>query len=181
VHGEEQGAEVPDQAAGLSDPDPEPRDGARDRNLDRELADLLRDARERLGADYAAIGILDRRRHSLERFIIAGLDDRTREAIGALPRGRGVLGALIVDPRPLRLDDVVTDPRSYGFPPGHPEMHSFLGVPILVDGEACGNLYFAKERPGAFDEGDERTAIDLAARVATIVEASGVGRADPPQ
>jgi signal transduction protein with GAF and PtsI domain len=86
----------------------------------------LETARELTGARYAALGILDRDRHRLERFVTRGVDEQTHHAIGDLPHGRGVLGVLIADPRPLRLDDVGEHPRSYGFPPGHPPMRSSL-------------------------------------------------------
>jgi two-component system, NarL family, sensor histidine kinase DevS len=93
---------------------------------ERVLRRLLEAARELTGAQYAALGILDRDRTGLERFITVGIDERTRAAIGDLPRGRGVLGLLITDPKPLRLSEVGDHPRSYGFPPGHPSMHTFL-------------------------------------------------------
>src|SRR6187397_660317 len=84
------------------------------------LERLLGVARELTGARYAAIGVLDERREELERFLTAGIDPDTHRAIGDLPRGRGVLGVLIDDPRPLRLADVGLHPRSYGFPLAHP-------------------------------------------------------------
>ena len=118
-------------------------------------------ARDLTSAEYAALGVLDRDGKELERFIYLGIDDETRRAIGSLPRGRGVLGELIREPVPLRLRDVNEHPHAYGFPPGHPPMHSFLGVPITVRGEAYGNLYMT-EKQGAeeFDEDDEAAATD---------------------
>ena len=98
------------------------------------LQRLLEVARELTGARYAAIGVLDESRERLERFVTAGIDAETRRAIGDLPRGRGVLGVLIKDPRPLRLPDVSAHPQSYGFPLAHPPMHTFLGVPIVIEG-----------------------------------------------
>lgn len=139
-------------------------------DLDGALAGLLEMAVEIVGAAYGAIGILDDARLRLEHFVTAGLHGATDQEIGAHPRGRGVLGLLIADPRPLRIDDVADDPRSYGFPPGHPVMHGFLGAPVLLGGEPCGNLYFAEKRSGAFGEPDERTAIALASLAADIVE-----------
>ena len=111
--------------------------------LDPELvlSRLLEVACEMTGARYAALGVLDSERRELERFITRGIDEEGQRAIGALPRGRGVLGLLIEDPKPLRLTDVGEHPRSYGFPAGHPPMRSFLGVPIMIQGEAWGNLY----------------------------------------
>ena len=84
-------------------------------------------ARELTGARFAALGIVDESGMGLERFISRGLEDGVERAIGAPPRGRGVLGELIRDPRPLRLEDVGEHPSFYGFPPGHPVMRTFLG------------------------------------------------------
>jgi signal transduction histidine kinase len=132
-------------------------------DLEVVLERVLDAARALTGARYAAVGVLDERRRELERFLTVGIDEETHHAIGELPRGRGVLGVLIADPRPLRLDDVGHHPRSYGFPPGHPPMHSFLGVPVIVRGEVFGNLYLTeKEGGGEFDEQDEETAVVLA-------------------
>src|SRR4051812_27730858 len=123
---------------------------------------LLEVARELTGARYAAIGVLDERRERLERFLTAGIDEDTHRAIGDLPRGRGVLGALISDPRPLRLPDVGAHPQSYGFPLSHPPMTTFLGVPIVIDGEAWGNLYLTEKGQGQFTDEDEDAAVVLA-------------------
>jgi signal transduction histidine kinase len=122
------------------------------------------------GARYAAFGVLDENRHELERFITRGIDPETRRAIGNLPRGRGVLGLLIEQPRPLRLSDVGRHPRSYGFPPGHPPMANFLGVPVMVRGHAWGNLYLTEKDGGDFDEADEQSAMILAEWAAIAVE-----------
>ncbi len=130
--------------------------------LESVLRELVEVARELTDARYAALGILDENRHELERFIFTGIDEQTRARIGDLPRGRGVLGELIRDPAPLRLRDVAEHPASSGFPPGHPPMHSFLGVPILVRGEAYGNLYLAEKQSGEFDEADEQAVAILA-------------------
>jgi GAF domain-containing protein len=138
--------------------------------LDGELTRLLETARTVITAEYAALGILDPERLTLERFLTAGVDGRARAEIGHLPRGRGVLGLLIEDPVPLRLDDLAADPRSYGFPAGHPVMRSFLGVPVLIYGEAGGNLYFTDKHDGAFDEADEYAATAFAERAALLVE-----------
>src|SRR3954469_10947757 len=115
---------------------------------------LLDVARELTGARYAAIGVLDDRREALERFLTVGIDEETHRQIGDLPRGRGVLGVLISDRRPLRLADVSAHPRSYGFPFAHPEMTTFLGVPIVIEGEAWGNLYLTEKADGDFTEDD---------------------------
>ena len=123
---------------------------------------LLEVARELTGARYAAIGVLDERREGLERFLTAGIDEETHRAIGDLPRGRGVLGVLIDDPRPLRLADVGMHPQSYGFPVAHPAMKTFLGVPILIDGRAWGNLYLTEKDDGEFTDDDEESVVVLA-------------------
>src|SRR6476659_541023 len=132
-------------------------------DLESVLRSVVEAARELTSAEYAALGVLDRDRKELERFIYLGIDDETRRAIGNLPRGRGVLGELIRDPRPLRLRDVNEHPHAYGFPPGHPPMRSFLGVPISVRGETFGNLYMTqKQGAEAFGEADEAAALTLA-------------------
>jgi signal transduction histidine kinase len=141
--------------------------------LDTEavLQRILDEAREITGARYVALGVLDERRHELERFLTSGVDESTHRAIGDLPRGRGVLGVLIEDPRPLRLADVGLHPQSFGFPPHHPQMTSFLGVPILIRGLAWGNLYLTeKQRAPEFTEADEEAAIVLAQWAATAIE-----------
>jgi GAF domain-containing protein len=143
-------------------------------NLVAMLTGLLAEAKEAVRADYAALGILDAERLQLEQFLTLGVSDETRKAIGVRPRGRGVLGVLVHEPRPLRLDDVTTHQRAYGFPPGHPEMHGFLGVPILIDGKPWGNLYFTRKQTGSFDQADEALAQSYAVRIAALAEdASG--------
>ena len=139
-------------------------------DLERVLGQVLEAAREMTGARYAALGILDADRERLERFITAGIDDETRARIGALPEGRGVLGVLISDPRPLRLASVEEHPRSYGFPAHHPPMNSFLGVPILIRGQAFGNLYLTEKEGGEFTEVDEESVIVLADWAAIAIE-----------
>ena len=104
------------------------------------LGRILETARELTGARYAALGVLDERKEELERFVFVGIDEETRRVIGPLPRGGGVLGELIRNPQPLRLPDVTRHPRSFGVPPGHPPMTSFLGVLVVVRGEAWGTL-----------------------------------------
>jgi signal transduction histidine kinase len=131
-------------------------------DLDLVLDRVLETAREITGARYAALGVLNGRRTELAQFLTSGFDEETRHSIGDLPRGRGVLGVLIEHPQPLRLADVGAHPRSYGFPVGHPAMRSFLGVPVLVHGEAWGNLYLAEKEGGDFTERDEQAAVILA-------------------
>src|SRR4051794_16069009 len=132
---------------------------------------LLDVARELTGARYAAIGVLDDKREGLERFLTVGIDEETHRQIGDLPRGRGVLGVLISEPRPLRLADVSAHPRSYGFPLVHPPMTTFLGVPILIDGAAWGNLYLT-EKDGGESPGDEEEAAVVLAGGAAIATAN---------
>ncbi len=139
-------------------------------DLEGVLSRVLEVACELTGARYAAVGVLDADRRELERFITRGIEERDREAIGALPRGLGVLGLLIEDPEPLRLGNVGDHPRSYGFPPGHPPMTSFLGVPIVIHGKAWGNLYLTEKAGGGFDEADEQSALILAEWAAIAVD-----------
>jgi signal transduction histidine kinase len=131
-------------------------------DLDALLARMLEVARELTGARYAAVGIMDERREGLERFLTSGIPPAERAAIGDLPRGHGVLGLLIDDPHPLRLADVGAHPRSYGFPLSHPPMGNFLGVPILVRGEAWGNLYLTGKPDADFTDSDEKAMVVLA-------------------
>ena len=140
--------------------------------LDSEavLQRVLEAGRELTGARYAAIGILDAERRGLERFLTAGVDKETRRAIGELPRGSGILGELIRNPKPLRLADISQHPRSYGFPPEHPPMTTFLGAPVLVRGEAWGNIYLTEKDGGEFDEADEQALLVLAKWVAIAIE-----------
>jgi GAF domain-containing protein len=131
-------------------------------DLDAVLNRVLEVACEMTGARYAALGVLDAGRQELERFVTRGIDEETGRAIGDLPRGHGVLGTLIRDPRPLRLADVGSHRDSWGFPSGHPPMTTFLGVPILIQGKAFGNLYLTEKYAGDFDKHDEETMLVLA-------------------
>ena len=131
--------------------------------LEPVLQRVLAVGRELTGARYAALGVLDARRTELERFLTVGIDEDARREIGDLPRGHGVLGELIREPKPLRLVDVGAHVRSYGFPIGHPPMSTFLGVPLIVRGEAWGNLYLTeKEGDEEFTDEDEQAAVMLA-------------------
>jgi signal transduction histidine kinase len=138
-------------------------------DVEEVLDQILEAAREITGARYAALGVLNERRTELERFITLGIEPDTRGAIGDLPCGRGVLGVLIDDPRPLRLGDVGHHPQSYGFPDGHPPMDSFLGVPIVIRGEPWGNLYLTEKDGGEFTEADEQAVGVLADWAATAI------------
>ena len=124
---------------------------------DVELQDLLRhiveEARSLVDARYGALGVLDPSRTQLEQFVTVGLSEADETAVGPRPTGRGVLGLLITEPRPLQLDRLSEHPESYGFPPNHPTMTSFLGVPIRVRDEVYGNLYLTdKVGAGSFSK-----------------------------
>ena len=134
-----------------------------ERDLDALLGDVLEAARELTRAHFAALGVLDDSREELEKFLYVGIDDATRREIGPLPRGRGLLGELITHPRPLRLAEIGSHPRSFGFPPGHPPMKSFLGVPVVIRGETYGNLYLTDKSGGdEFGERDQEIVTVLA-------------------
>ncbi len=138
--------------------------------LDAVLEHILETARELTGARFAAVGILDDRRRELQAFITSGVDEDVSRAIGALPRGHGILGLLIDQPEPIRLHDVSEHPRSYGFPPGHPPMHGFLGAPIRIRGEAWGNIYLTeKEGRADFDDEDVAAIVLLAEWAAVAI------------
>ncbi len=127
------------------------------------LRQLLDVAREVTGARYAAVGVLDESREALGRFITAGVDDATHQMIGDLPRGRGILGLLIEEPRPLRLEHLGEHPRACGFPAAHPKMETFLGVPVVIRDEVWGNLYLTEKEGGLpFTVADEESAVILA-------------------
>lgn len=123
-----------------------------------------------LNARYGALGVVGPARR-LTEFITHGIDPEARARIGDLPHGRGVLGLLIADPRPVRMPDITQHPHSYGFPPHHPPMHSFLGTPIRIRDQVFGNLYLA-EKQGAreFTEDDEEIAVALAAAAGVAIE-----------
>jgi signal transduction histidine kinase len=137
-------------------------------DADAVLHHLLDVARTQTGAAYAAIGVLDERKEELERFVTAGIDEAGRQAIGALPRGHGVLGVLIEEPHALRLQDVGAHPRSYGFPAAHPPMRTFLGVPISIRGEVWGNLYLTEKAGGRPFTADDEEVVELLAASAAV-------------
>ena len=140
-------------------------------SLDAVLHKLTETAAALTGARYAALGVIDQAHEGLERFVTVGVDPETHAAIGELPRGRGILGVLISDAKPLRLADLSADPRSVGFPAHHPEMHTFLGVPILLRGRAFGNLYLTEKAGGQeFTAEDEEVVSLLAAQAAVAIE-----------
>jgi signal transduction histidine kinase len=134
-----------------------------DLDLEVVLGRLLDAARELTGARYAAVGVLDDSRRQLARFVTDGLDEDTIRRIGRLPTGRGVLGELMINPVPLRVEDVSAHPASYGFPPGHPDMRTFLGVLIEIDSLPYGNLYLCDKDGGQpFTQQDEDAVLVLA-------------------
>jgi signal transduction histidine kinase len=140
-------------------------------SLDGVLQRIVEAAAELTGARYSALGVIDRSGTGLERFVFHGIDEETRALIGDLPRGRGILGALVQDAKPLRLARLSEDPRSVGFPPGHPPMETFLGVPILLRGVVYGNLYLSEKADGAtFTDEDEEIVRLLAAQAAVAIE-----------
>ena len=140
-------------------------------SLETLLRRLIETAVELTEARYGALGVIDRLGTGLESFLTVGVDAETQKTIGDLPRGRGILGVLIRDRRSLRLQELGQDPRSVGFPPGHPPMGSFLGVPIMLRGTAFGNLYLTEKARGEeFSDADEEIVQLLAAQAAVAVE-----------
>jgi signal transduction histidine kinase len=140
-------------------------------SLEAVLQRIIEAAATLTGARYAALGVIDPSGRSLERFLTTGIDAETYDRIGDLPRGRGILGVLIRDAHALRLHDLTADPRAVGFPPHHPLMQSFLGVPILLRGVAYGNLYLTEKEGGQdFTSEDEELTSLLAAQAAVAIE-----------
>jgi two-component system, NarL family, sensor histidine kinase DevS len=140
-------------------------------SLDSLLQKLVETAAALTEARYAALGVLDPSGNRLERFITTGISQEERERIGDLPTGRGILGVLIRDASVLRLHEISEDPRSVGFPPGHPPMRTFLGVPVALRGVAYGNLYLTEKDGGVdFTEEDEESVQVLAAQAAVAIE-----------
>ena len=133
-------------------------------NLDLEslLRKIVEIGTELIHAEYGAMGVIADDQ-SLEQFITVGMDEETIARVGHLPEGKGLLGALIADPSPVRLTTITEDERSRGFPPHHPPMQSFLGVPIRVREAIYGNLYLTDSRNGVFSADDEELAVALAA------------------
>ena len=144
---------------------------AADLSLDGVLARLVAIARELTGANYAALGVLDSGpKKGLRTFVHHGMDPVQVEEIGALPTGHGLLGLLIDQPEPLRLRDIASHPKSYGFPPGHPPMSSFLGVPVRIRDQVFGNLYLTEKAEGDFSVEDENIVMALAAAAGVVIE-----------
>jgi signal transduction histidine kinase len=142
-----------------------------DLDLPAILQRIVQAAVDLVDARYGALGVLDESRSRLAQFITVGVDEETHRAIGHLPEGHGILGLLILDAEPLRLPDLREHPDSYGFPPNHPPMRSFLGVPIRVRDEVFGNLYLTdKTSAEVFTDVDEELVIGLAAAAGVAIE-----------
>ncbi|CBE70197.1 putative Histidine kinase [Candidatus Methylomirabilis oxygeniifera] len=139
-------------------------------SLEEVLQRIVNMACKLMSAKYAALGVLDGK-GGLSRFITAGIDETARQAIGPPPVGKGILGVLVREGKPLRLKNLMTDPRAHGFPSHHPVMHSFLGVPVVSKGKVRGNLYVTEKQGAAeFSEEDETLAITLATQAAIALE-----------
>lgn len=142
-----------------------------DLDLPAMLRRIVESAVELVDATYGALGVLDETGTKLSQFITIGIDDETHQAIGHLPEGHGILGLLIVDAKPLRLPDLSEHPESAGFPPNHPPMRSFLGVPIRLRDEVFGNLYLTdKFSNEVFTDVDEELVVGLAAAAGVAIE-----------
>jgi signal transduction histidine kinase len=140
-------------------------------DLDAVLTRIVSLAVDLTGASYGALGILDEHAPRIEHFITQGIDEATRARIGHHPVGKGILGLLIAERRPMRIPDIGADPRSAGFPPNHPPMHSFLGAPVMALGKVFGNLYLT-EKVGAaeFSDEDQAALVVLATQAGVAIE-----------
>jgi signal transduction histidine kinase len=139
-------------------------------SLDAVLQRIVEAGARLTDARYAALGVIDPTGSGLERFLVTGIDDETQRLIGEEPHGRGILGVLIRHAKPLRLARIADHPDSVGFPPNHPPMTTFLGVPILVRGTGYGNLYLAEKRDGEFTQEDENVITLLSSQAAVAIE-----------
>jgi signal transduction histidine kinase len=140
-------------------------------DLASALQRIIEAAAELVHARYGALGVLDETGNALSEFITVGISEPERAAIGALPKGHGILGLLIAHPAPLRLPDLTEHPDSFGFPPNHPPMKSFLGVPIRVRDQVFGNLYLCDKADGdVFTDIDEEMTVALAAAAGVAIE-----------
>jgi signal transduction histidine kinase len=139
-------------------------------SVDDVLQVIVNEVRPLVGAQYAALGIVDAD-GVMERFITSGMDAATRARIGPLPRGHGLLGLIVRENRSFRIPDLAVDPRRYGFPPHHPPMHSFLGVPVTVKGRSVGNLYLTnKSGASEFSEEDRALVETFAVHAGIAIE-----------
>ncbi len=140
-------------------------------SLERVLQQVTDTALDLIGAQYAAIGVVAADGRTLESFVTSGLSEVQRERIGPAPRGHGILGLVVREAKVVRLPDLAKHPASFGFPPHHPPMHSFLGVPIVGRRGIFGNLYLTEKLGGGeFTDDDERIVLLLAAQTAAAVD-----------
>jgi signal transduction histidine kinase len=139
-------------------------------DLPSTLRRIVETACDLVDAQYGALGVLRQGGDGLAAFIHVGVDDGTADRMGHLPEGKGVLGQLISEPYPLRIPDLGRHPSSVGFPPHHPPMQSFLGVPVLVRGEVFGNLYMTEKRHGDFTAEDEAVLTALAGAAGIAID-----------
>jgi signal transduction histidine kinase len=142
-----------------------------DLDLPTVLGRIVRSACQLVDARYGALGVLEPGHEFLSEFITHGITDEERARIGDLPRGLGLLGLLIREPHPVRVREIAEHPDSYGFPPGHPPMGSFLGTPIRIRDNVFGNLYLAEKQGVAeFTDDDEAILVALAAAAGVVIE-----------
>jgi two-component system, NarL family, sensor histidine kinase DevS len=139
--------------------------------LDATLRTIVDTAIQLVDARYGALGVRGRG-HDLVEFVYQGIDDDMRAVIGDLPQGRGVLGVLIDDPEPIRLDNIQEHPASVGFPPNHPPMRTFLGVPVKIRDEVFGNLYLSEKADGQLFSEDDEVLVQALAAAAGIAIAN---------
>ncbi|MEO5965243.1 MAG: GAF domain-containing sensor histidine kinase [Candidatus Limnocylindrales bacterium] len=162
-------AEVHGRAERLAALEAATRALAAELDIDRVLQLIVDRVRELIGARYAALGIADPRGR-IERFITSGITPEARAAIGAVPKGHGLLGLIIREAQTVRTTDIATHPESVGFPANHPVMHSFLGAPVLVKGRSAGNLYLTEKLHDPFTEDDERLVEMFAVHAGIAIE-----------
>lgn len=142
-----------------------------DLDLPAMLRRIVEAAAGLVDAQYGALGVLNDAGTGLSQFLTVGIDDETHRLIGDLPEGHGILGLLIRDPKPIRLPDLKEHPDSFGFPPNHPQMSSFLGVPIVLRDHVFGNLYLTEKSTGeVFTDIDEQLVVALAAAAAVAID-----------
>ncbi|MCL6564745.1 MAG: GAF domain-containing protein, partial [Firmicutes bacterium] len=148
---------------------------ASNRDVESILLRVVELSREITGAAYGALAVLNPD-ESIARFVTSGLKADQIQKIGSLPRGRGLLGEVIRTKKPLRVDDITQHPASVGWPPHHPEMHSFLGVPMLFQNEVVGHLYLTNKEGGPFTEADEELVNMLATQAAVLISNARLNR-----
>ena len=142
-----------------------------DLDLTATLQRIVESATDLADAEYGALGVLDPTKTFLSEFLTVGIDAKSRAEIGELPKGHGILGLLIREPHAIRLPDLREHPDSFGFPPNHPPMRSFLGVPVMVRGEVFGNLYLTDKRSeDAFSDIDEELVVALASAAGVAID-----------